>query len=125
MQRDMNLIRRLLLSIEAEASTIYRFDMDGVDDVEKWYHVSLLTEAGFIKGVTVRWAADGTGPSINLAGLVALTWEGHEFLDAIRDETVWEKTKEKARASGLDMQSLTFDLIKSLGMSIIKGQLGL
>lgn len=38
-----------------------------------------------------------------------LTWTEHEFLDAIRNGTVWNKTKDTFAAKGLDM---TFDLIK-------------
>ena len=125
MQRDMDSIRCLLLAMEAEPSTIYRFDLEGVCDQLKWYQVHLLSQANLIEGVRVRWAADGTGPYPTIGGLVALTWEGHDFLDAVRDDSVWEQVNKKARSAGLDIQSLTFELIKSLGMSVITGRLGL
>ena len=73
MERDMDLIRSLLLAVESESSTIHRFDLEGVDDVLKWYHVYLLTQANLVEGVKVRWAADGTGPFPAVGGLVALT----------------------------------------------------
>ena len=125
MQRNMDLIRRLLLEIESEPSTQYRFEIDGVEELELYYHVDLLVEANLIRGVKVRWASDGTLASLFLGSPVALTWDGHEFLNAARNETVWQQTKEKAQARGLDIQSLTFDLIKSLSVSTIKSSLGL
>ena len=120
MQRNMDLIRRLLIGIEGEPSTQYDFKIEGIDDLEKWYNVDLLAEANLIRGVKVRWAADGTGPYPYIKGLVALTWDGHEFLDAIRDDSVWQKAREKVRANGLNLQSLTFDVIKSLCVSTIR-----
>ena len=125
MQRNMDLIRKLLLGIEREASTQYDFNVDHVDDLEKWYNIDLLVEANLIRGVQVHWAADGTGPYAHTKGLVALTWEGHEFLDAVRSDSVWQQASEKAKAGGLDMQSLTFEVIKSLCVSTAKHVLGL
>ena len=29
-------------------------------------------------------------------GLVRITWEGHEFLDKVRDPEIWKKTKDGA-----------------------------
>ena len=125
MQRNMDLIRQLLLGIEGEPSTQYEFNIQGVGDLEKWYNVDLLVEANFIRGVQVHWAADGTGPYTDVKGLVGLTWDGHDFLDAVRNDSVWQKVKNKVHASGLDIQSLTFDVIKSLSVSFIKANLGL
>ena len=124
MKRNMDLIRRILLAIEGEPSTQHEFSIEGVDDLELWYNVDLLVKADLIRGVDVRWAADGAGPYAHSKGLVALTWDGHDFLDAIRSESVWQKANEKANASGLDIQSLTFEVIKSLCVSTAKQILG-
>lgn len=40
-----------------------------------------------------------------------LTWEGHDFLDKIRSETVWNKTKETIVKKGLPF---VFDVVKEL-----------
>ena len=125
MQRNMDLIRQLLLGLEGEASTQYEFSMENVDELEKWYNVDLLVQANLIRGLKVRWAADGTGPYPHTKGLVALTWEGHDFLDAVRNDSVWHRANEKAKAGGLDMQSLTFEVIKSLCVSTAKHVMGL
>ena len=125
MKRNMDLMRQLLLGIERETSTQYDFNIEGIGELEKWYNVDLLVEANLIKGVEVRWASDGIGPYVNFKGLVAMTWQGHDFLDAVRDDAVWSKAKEKARADGLDIQSLTLDVVKSLCVSTIESMLGL
>ena len=125
MQRNMDLIRQLLLGIEGEASTQYEFNVEHVDDLEKWYTIDLLVQAKLIRGVEVHWAADGTGPYPHTKGLVALTWKGHDFLNAVRNDSVWQRASEKAKAGGLDMQSLTFEVIKSLCVSTVKHGLGL
>ena len=69
MQRDMNLIRQLLLGLEGEASTQYDFDIGEVNDLEKWYNVDLLVQAYLIRGIEVRWAADGAEPYVHAKGL--------------------------------------------------------
>ena len=125
MRRNMDLIRQLLLRMEGETSTQYDFNVEDVDDLEKWYNIDLLVQANLVRGVEVHWAADGTGPYPHTKGLVALTWEGHDFLDAVRNDSVWQQASEKAKAGGLDMQSLTFEVVKSLCVSTVKHIQGL
>jgi len=45
-----------------------------------------------------------------------LTWNGHEFLDRVRDQTIWNKVKAAAREKGL---TLSFDVIKALATKVI------
>ena len=52
-----------------------------------------------------------------------LTWEGQDFLDAIRSETVWEKTKDYLRDK--DDHSVSFDVLKTVVTTIVTKQLGL
>ena len=96
MKRNVDLIRQLLLGIERETSTQYDFCIESVDELEKWYNVDLLVEANLIRGVTVSWASDASGPYVSFKGLVAMTWQGHDFLDAVRDDTVWSNCKGKS-----------------------------
>lgn len=49
-------------------------------------------------------------------GDVRLTWEGCDFLDSIRDEQVWRKTKEGVKQAG----GFTFELLKSLAKGLLK-----
>jgi hypothetical protein len=41
----------------------------------------------------------------------ALTWEGHEFLDATKNETVWNKTKQLIADKG---GSISIEVLKAL-----------
>ena len=52
-----------------------------------------------------------------------LTWDGHDFLDAIRSKSVWNKTKDAVGSSGF--QSVPFVLLKEAAMSTMREQLPL
>jgi Hypothetical protein (DUF2513) len=121
-QRDMDLVRNLLLNIEADR----RFDgvrwyrISAPEDLgiseysaeEVGYHVNLLIEAGFLKG---KGGAE-TIPPIN-----KLTWQGHEFIDNIRDVGIWEKIK--VRLHGIPSVALT--VVASIAEAEVKKRLGL
>jgi len=51
--------------------------------------VAKLTEANYIKTSQISYSAE-TIPTFHIQ---SLTWCGHELLDNIRDDNVWEKTK--------------------------------
>lgn len=89
MRRDMDLIRGVLLKVEELPfdGGFHEITVEGRTDDEVIYHVMLLHEAGFIE------AQDLT----TLSGICwkpkRLTYSGHEFLDAARSDTVWQKAK--------------------------------
>ncbi len=51
-----------------------------------------------------------------------LTWAGHEFLDAARNDTVWNKTKEIVKDKG---GSVPFEVVKDIVIEIAKKMVGL
>jgi len=65
-------------------------------------HIELLIEAGYLEGLAQR-SNDG------IAGAVVsrLTWEGHEFAEAMADKTTWKKAlgflREKGSALAADV----------------------
>lgn len=92
LKRDMELVRQILMKIEADESAPGgHIDLDLPDrsPAEISYHVRLLEEAGLIEAISVS----------NLGAYewepVRLTWEGHEFLDAARSNSVWNAAKER------------------------------
>lgn len=88
MKSDMDLIRQILLHIEERDDL--GFDFADYEQQMVAYHVRLLVEAGLLHAVALT-AIDGT---IHLqGGRTALTWSGHEFLDAARDEGRWTEAK--------------------------------
>ena len=94
MKRDMDLIRMLLLQQEGGER------MPGLDEYPakvQAHHAALLIDAGLIEGVTQK---DRTG-QVARFHILRLTWAGHDFLDAARSDTVWNKAKEKVFKPGL------------------------
>lgn len=103
MIRNMDLVRELLLKLESYATppgtTVVidphrgQFQIPGYSADQIAYHLSLIREAGFIES-----------PGTQLAGMGVtfrcLTWDGHDYLDAIRDPEIWRKTKRGAEVAG-------------------------
>jgi hypothetical protein len=119
MRRDIDLIRKILLEVEKQETISNSFDLalEGHTVKEVSYHVKLLSQAGYLEATynPTRESPDNWKP-------VCLTWSGHEFLDAARDNTVWAKTKAKL---GEKLPSVTFDIFKSLLTLTVKQQFGL
>jgi hypothetical protein len=55
------------------------------------YNVALMKDAGLL----VAEIREGYGGSPRRAAIIRMTWAGHDFLDAARDDTLWRKAKEK------------------------------
>lgn len=89
MKRDMDLIRKILLAVEASDSgwSPESLTIDGYSDREVGYHCLLIVEAGLCNGEETTGGHDAS-PN---AFLDRLTWQGHEFLDAARDHTLWTR----------------------------------
>src|SRR5438477_7799557 len=100
MQRDMELIRTILLKVEADPTfdgSVHQTDAAALgitdhSDDEVLYHLVLLIEAGLLDGKKVT---AGSFPPSTVA-ILRLTWQGHEFLDSVRDPDIWHKTKQRA-----------------------------
>ncbi|MCP3655421.1 MAG: DUF2513 domain-containing protein [Herbaspirillum sp.] len=117
----MDLIRELLLKLEAwhmELGDVFSIGPDdpgiavaGYSDAEIEYHLTLLREKGFIN-------CPGSQPMLGIT-YAGLTWEGHDFLDAVRSPEIWNKTQDSARAAG----GFTVDLLKDLAKGLVKKQI--
>ena len=118
MKRDMDLIRRILLHVEEHDNL--EIEVEDFDKNTISYHVRLLIEAGLMHGVAMT-ALDGT-IILQDCGHTCLTWEGHEFLDAARQDTLWDKAKDKV---GKTLGTISFSLLTELLMQLAKQPLGL
>jgi hypothetical protein len=115
MKRDMNLIRLLLLEVEAEEP---KPDLSAFTQDQQVYHMALCIEAGLIDGSIIN---NNQGYPAGTAA-IRLTWKGHEFLDAAKNDTLWKNAAEKIKKTGLSVSlSLLEDLLKKLA----KDSLGL
>ncbi len=115
MKRDMELIRLLLLRDEGEQPVP---DLSAYSDEQLLYHSVLLIEAGLVHGHI------GTGNQGEPVGTVIfrLTWAGHEFLDAARNDTIWKKAVEKTKKAGVQV---TMAVLEELLKKLLKEPLGL
>ena len=90
MKRDMDLIRAILLAVEEQADADdreLRIDGAPADEVLA-YHFLLLDDAGLIESRPM-----GNVGYYRLLEPKRLTWAGHEFLDAARNDDLWEQAK--------------------------------
>ncbi len=114
MKRDMDLIRLLLMDAEDEAYV----DLSAYSKKQILYHQSLLVDSQLCQG-TVSRSGQGEVLEVHIA---QLNWQGHDFLDAARNESVWRKVKEKIVLAGGGMtigivtQMLKKELTDRLGL---------
>lgn len=98
MKRDKNLIREILLALEAESSGFApkHLEIEGYTDEQVGYHTLLLLEAGFVDGQEVH-TFNSDSPS---AIATRITWKGYEFLDEARDKNRWKEAVRIAQEKG-------------------------
>ena len=119
MKRDLELIRTILETIEAtEFMPGQNLEIEGYDFRTVAFHTELLKEAGYVIA-TIGKAS--SGQYINVwPG--RLTWEGYEFLDLSRSDTVWQKSKKILKEKSI---SVPVAILTELLKSITKEALGL
>src|SRR5215813_3685824 len=105
MKRDMDIVRHLLLWVESDRTLQLPSD---VTQETFAYHAQLMIDAGLIEG-TVHYGSRRGIRAPDAFHIQRLTWAGHDFLEAARNDTVWRTAKEKILKPGV---SWTFDLLK-------------
>jgi hypothetical protein len=111
----MNLIRLLLLETEGEDPEP---DLSAYTEEQRVYHSALLIEAGLVHGDIILNSEGQPATTVTLR----LTWAGHEFLDAARNDKIWHKAGERIKKSGVDV---TLSLLKEILNQFLKQSLGL
>lgn len=115
MRRNWDTIREILAKLEdttPDQGSIHLSHFPEEKAVEISYHMELLLEAGLVCG-KMSEEFGGYGPEDFF--IDRLSWQGHEFLDNIRSDTVWSNTKKSFQENSI---SMTFDLIKSVASGI-------
>ncbi|MDK4214519.1 DUF2513 domain-containing protein [Staphylococcus warneri] len=124
MELKFELIRQVLLVVQnhknlndyLDLNDVYKFiDHDSYSIEDVVYTLLKTNEAGLIDAKPVK----GSNLSMFLIG--HLTYQGHEFLNSVADDTVWEETKSKASK----LKSVTLPVLQQLAVSIMNKQLGL
>ena len=118
MRRDVDLVRDILIkTADAEGSiSIEAFvDEDRSMDLVA-YHVEMMAAHDLIDAKVQReWGGHAVQGVIT-----ALTWDGQDYLDAIENDTVWEKTKETVRGT---VKHTTLGVIRDVAIAIAKSMI--
>ena len=115
MRRDMDLARRIMLELEESDEWLPgAMTYDDIANELVSYHVKLLCEAGLINAIdtstnTLRWEA------------MTLIWQGHELLDAARDDSRWAAAKATVLGK---MGSLSYELLSLKLFELARQQMG-
>lgn len=122
MQRDMDLIRAIILKLESwelnpgaimvSHDIENDFQVDGYTAHQISYHFNLIAENGWIDTA-------GRNPTSRGFTFRSLTSKGHDFADSVRDDKIWATTKEGALKAG----GFTLELLGSLAKGLVKKQL--
>lgn len=105
MTRDDEYIRELLFEIEAQEYPyvmVSKTISPAPETVKRNYHIELLCDAGlmtFVSGSAYR-----------------LSNQGHDYIEAIRNDTIWRKTQEGARQVG----GVTLGIMKDIAVAYLK-----
>ena len=151
MKMDIDLLRDIMIVIEDVSTSTSSFSQDLIferlypdikdaseDDI--WdspeleerilqsfesitYHLDLLKDADFFTGrAAIQYPYKGLIIPKAYSSIQRLTFEGHNYLNAIRDNTIWAKTKEALVSVG---SSASIEIIGDVAKQKIKEVLGL
>ena len=118
MKRDLDLIRKIVLAIEDQPTGYFinEFTIEGYTPEQIGYHSYLIIDSGLAEGRDATSSIDSS-PNWQLNNL---TSAGHDFADAARNETTWNKATGiiKEKAGGV-----TLDILKQMLASVNKNTL--
>ena len=116
----MDLVRTILVGVEAKNDpfSFEELAIAGYEPDEISAHLEMLAEAGYVEVTDLTTM----GTSYRKLCPKRLTWAGHDFLDAVRNESVWTDVKKKISSQG---GALPLEIIKALAIAALKGHLGL
>lgn len=126
MKLNHDCVRAIMLHVEENLSYGYYIDfgnveIDGFSHGEILYAADKLIEAGYFTGNRQKYISSPE-PSIRVT---SLTWEGHQFLDNIRDDGVWKDTKKVLAKFSSTSLSFVGNIASQIITSLVQKQLGL
>ena len=120
MKLDVDLIRDILFWCEENtpekgAENTTKIEIGEYSNLEITTHFALLIEAGYIK------ANNTSGGSSERYMIERLTFDGYQYLEAIKSNTLWKKYKEAAGKVGIEAVRFALPVLADY----VKHQLGL
>ena len=116
MKMDIDCIRSVLLELEELPLDIYTTE-DLTKSIKKYgiksveYSIIKLEEAGYIRAGIARTLSG----DVEVYCISDITFSGHQFLEKIRDNQVWQKTKNVAGSIG----TRALDLIAQIATGVL------
>ena len=122
MKRDFELVMKILEYLENrnETSVITELHIPGYDKYLVAYHIRRMYEGGLLDAEVIT--SESTESRIINVLPFGLTWQGHEFLDSMKNKSVAEKVRQRLGGS---LSQVPYILIKELALSLARQQLGL
>ena len=120
MKRNFDLIRKIMLDIEnLDPNYGYVEVKFGDEDARAVdVHAALLIEAGLLNGKVIESEA-GIIHKVFISGI---SWAGYEFIDYVKNDTVWNKAKETVLKPAV---SASFQVLLEWAKQEAKNRLGL
>lgn len=121
MKRDLDLYRQILFiaeGIDPAEPYLTGVKIEGVDDYVLGEHVRLMKEAGLITAQLVETPEGGA----KVYALKRLLGPGHDFLDAVRSDTVWSRTKQRVSST---VGTATLEVVKAVAEAVTRGMIGI
>ena len=124
MQRNFEIIRQILLQLE-DRDTLDLKATGDFSEAEVAYNLDLAIQAGLVSGVRVLTDINGAPIVVGVerTNYTTLTWEGHDFLDQVRDDELWAKAQREAKKKGLDLIALPIEMLRAFTMSLLRTRL--
>lgn len=121
MRLNHECVRDLLLYLEdnldyMDEIRINNLKIEPYSKDELLYTADRLIEAGYLNS-RFGWNSQ----SSHIITVNSISYNGHQFLDTIRDDGIWKTTKNKFAK----FSSISLPIIQELASSLIKSQLGL
>ncbi|WP_423791593.1 DUF2513 domain-containing protein [Mitsuokella jalaludinii] len=81
-------------------------------------HIHLLLDAGFIEATDSIYLDENVDDFL----ITRITFAGYDYLDSIRSDSVWNEVKKRVASVG---GSVSLEIVKELGVTLLKTQLGI
>lgn len=120
MKRDMEIVREILFILEEQENSNEEVKLsDNIDKEQAIYHLKIMEQAGLVNN-NIKTPGDNEYWIYS-----SLTWDGHDFLDTIKNNNIWNKTKESIKGKGLELGQVSFSIIKDYAKIELKHLLGI
>jgi hypothetical protein len=114
MRRDMDLVRKITLALADHEHGFApdNFAVEGYSTEQVDYHMYLMAQGGLLDAEEIT----GQGDSSPRVMPKSLTWAGHEFADATRNEGVWNRAKTLVAKAGSSAFPVWVEVLTKIGI---------